>query len=96
MAAYVIANVTDARDEEALQEYRRRNTETVESRGGRFLVRGGEHEVLEGDWDTQRIVVIEFPDAATAREWWESEDYAPLKELRRSASDTDILLVDGV
>lgn len=96
MPAYIIGDVRDAWDEEALQEYRRRNTETVESRGGRFIVRGGEVAALEGDWATPRIVVIEFPDLATAREWYESEDYAPLKALRQSASDTSIILVDGV
>ena len=53
-------------------------------------------EVLEGDWDTRRIVVMEFPDLAAARGWYESEDYAPLKALRRSASETNIILVDGV
>ena len=96
MPAYVIADVRDARDQEALIEYRRRNTETVTDRGGRFIARGGEMHVLEGDWDTRRIVIIEFPDMATARDWYESEDYAPLRTLRRSASDTNIILVDGV
>ena len=51
--------------------------------------------MLEGEWDTRRIVVIEFPDAAAARGWYESEEYAPLKALRQGASDTSILLVDG-
>ena len=96
MPAYVIADVRDARDQEALAEYRRRNTETVTSRGGRFIARGGEMHVLEGEWDTRRIVIIEFPDTAAARDWYESEDYAPLRTLRRSASDTNIILVDGV
>ena len=95
MPAYVIANVIEARDREALAEYRRRNTETVTAHGGRFVVRGGEQQTLEGDWPGVRIVVIEFPDAAAARAWWDSEAYAPLKELRRSASDTDIVLVEG-
>jgi uncharacterized protein (DUF1330 family) len=94
--AYVIADVRDAWDADALQEYRRRNTGTVTAQGGRFVVRGGEHAVLEGDWDTRRLVVIEFPDSDAARAWWESEAYAPLKELRRSASTTNILLVEGV
>jgi len=96
MPAYVIANVTEARDHDGLAEYRRRNTETVAAHGGRFVVRGGEQETLEGDWPGIRIVVIEFPDAAAARAWWDSEAYAPLKELRRSASVTDIVLVEGV
>ena len=96
MPAYVIGDVRDAWDAQALEEYRRRNTETVTRRGGRFIVRGGATELLEGEWDTRRIIVIEFPDMATAREWYESEDYAPLRTLRRSASVTNIILVDGV
>jgi len=95
MPAYVIADVRDARDQDALAEYRRRNTDAVANHGGRFLIRGGESELLEGEWPTQRIVLIEFPDAAAARAWWESEEYAPLKQMRRDASDTNILLVEG-
>ncbi len=96
MPAYVIADVRDARDQEALVEYRRGNTDSVARHGGHFIVRGGAFELLEGEWDTRRIVIAEFPDMATARGWYESDDYAPLKALRRSASDTSIILVDGV
>jgi uncharacterized protein (DUF1330 family) len=96
MPAYVIAAMTDARDQQALAEYRRRNTDVVAAHGGRFVVRGGAQETLEGDWHPLRLVVIEFPTAAAAREWYESEGYAPLRDLRRSASDTDIVLVEGV
>ena len=96
MPAYVIADVRDVRDEEALVEYRRGNTASVARHGGRFLVRGGEATLLEGSWDTLRMVVVEFPDAAAARGWYESEDYAPLKALRRRASDTNIILLEGV
>ena len=96
MPAYVIADVRQALDQEALVEYRRGNTESVARHGGHFVVRGGDMEVLEGDWDTRRIVVIAFPDMAAAHEWYESEDYAPLKALRQSASETNIILVDGV
>jgi uncharacterized protein (DUF1330 family) len=95
MPAYVIADVREVRDLDALIEYRRRNTDAVANHGGRFLIRGGESEVLEGDWPTRRIVLIEFPDAAAARTWWESDEYAPLKEMRRDASDTNIILVEG-
>jgi uncharacterized protein (DUF1330 family) len=96
MPAYVIASVTDARDAEKLAEYRRGNTDVVAAHGGRFLVRGGPHESLEGDWDPVRLVIMEFPDADAARAWYESDDYAPLRELRQSASDTDIVVVEGV
>ena len=95
MPAYVIADVRTVRDRDALVEYRRRNTDAVANHGGRFVVRGGEAELLEGRWDTVRMVVIEFPDTAAARAWWESEEYAPLKEMRRDASDTNIILVEG-
>jgi uncharacterized protein (DUF1330 family) len=94
--AYVIADVREVRDADALIEYRRRNTDVVAAHGGRFVVRGGESVVLEGEWDTQRVVVIEFPDAAAARGWYESAGYAPLKKLRQGASDTSIILVEGV
>jgi uncharacterized protein (DUF1330 family) len=95
MPAYVIADVRTVRDQDALIEYRRRNTATVAGHGGRFVVRGGEAELLEGTWDTLRMVVIEFPDTDAARAWWESEEYAPLKQMRREASDTNIVLVEG-
>jgi uncharacterized protein (DUF1330 family) len=96
MPAYVIASMSEAHNQEALAEYRRRNTDVVAAHGGRFIVRGGAHETLEGGWQPVRLVVIEFPTAAAARDWYESEDYAPLRELRQSASDTDIVLVEGV
>jgi uncharacterized protein (DUF1330 family) len=96
MPAYVIAYMTDVRDQEAMAEYRRRNTDVVAAHGGRFVVRGGAHETLEGDWDPLRVIVIEFADAAAARAWYESEDYAPLRELRQRVADTEIILVEGV
>jgi uncharacterized protein (DUF1330 family) len=95
MAAYVIADVRDAWDAEALAEYRRRNSGAVANHGGRFVVRGGEHELLEGEWPTRRLVVIEFPDMAAARAWWTSEEYEAIKPLRRGGSTTNIILVDG-
>ena len=96
MPAYVIAAVTDAWDQDKLAEYRDRNTEVVAAHGGRFVARGGAHEVFEGDWNPLRLVIIEFPDMDAARGWYESDAYAPLRELRRSASDTDIVIVDGI
>lgn len=100
MPVYVIASVRSAQctDEAAaaLAEYRRRNTGQVAAHGGRFLVRGGGVERLEGDWDPLRVVVVEFPDRAAARAWYDSPDYAPLRALRREVSDTDIVLVEGL
>ena len=95
MAAYVIADVREAWDAEKLDEYRRRNSDAVANHGGRFVVRGGEQELLEGDWPSLRLVVIEFPDMAAARAWWSSDEYEAIKPLRRGGSTTNIVLVDG-
>jgi uncharacterized protein (DUF1330 family) len=95
MPAYVIASVTEAWDQDKLTEYRSRNTEAVARHGGRFVARGGRHEILEGDYVPVRVVIIEFADLDAARGWYESDDYAPLRELRRSASNTDIVVVEG-
>ena len=96
MPAYVIGDVREVRDADALVEYRRRNTDAVANHGGRFIVRGGEATVLEGDWDTLRIVVLEFPDATAARAWYESDEYEPLKAMRQEASETNIVLLEGI
>ncbi len=101
MPAYVIASVrsvsSDPGAPDALAEYRRLNTDAVANHGGRFLVRGGALEPLEGDGEPPlRVVVMEFPDADAARGWYGSAEYAPLRELRRSVSVTDIVLADGV
>lgn len=95
MPVYMIAEVRNPTDKAKLDEYRRGNTEVVARHGGRFLVRGGDVEVIEGDWDPQRVVVMEFPDRAAARAWYDDPDYERLKALRQSASDTDLILVEG-
>jgi uncharacterized protein (DUF1330 family) len=96
MPAYVIAAVREAHDQEALVEYRRRNSEAVAAHGGRFLVRGGAMEVLEGEWSPLRVVVMEFDDADAARRWYDSPEYQAAIPIRRGASETDIILVEGV
>jgi uncharacterized protein (DUF1330 family) len=95
MPAYVIAAVTDAWDQDKLVQYREGNTGVVAAHGGRFVARGGEQELLEGGWDPKRLVIIEFPDMEAARAWYHSDAYAPLRELRRSASTTHIVIVNG-
>jgi uncharacterized protein (DUF1330 family) len=99
MPAYVIASVHSVQDTEeaaaALAEYRRRNTAHVAAHGGRFVVRGGRVERLEGDWDPQRVVVMEFADVAAARAWHDAPEYQPLRALRSGVSSTDLILVEG-
>jgi uncharacterized protein (DUF1330 family) len=96
MPTYVIAAVSEAHDAEALAEYRRRNTDAVAAHGGRFVVRGGPVDVLEGTVHPLRLVVMEFPDRDAARGWYESDEYQAIAPIRQGASTTDIWLVDGV
>jgi uncharacterized protein (DUF1330 family) len=95
MAAYIITDI-EVTDPERYQEYRALSTQAVAAYGGRFLVRGGKHETLEGEWEPGRVVVIEFPSVDAAREWWSSAEYETAKAVRREAATGKFLLVEGV
>ena len=95
MAGYIIVDV-EVTDPEAYERYKASVPATLEAYGGRFLVRGGRAQTLEGDWEPGRVVVLEFESAERAREWWASEGYAAPKRLRQSASVTKMILVEGV
>jgi uncharacterized protein (DUF1330 family) len=95
MPAYVIADVT-VTDLPAMEEYRKQVPATLAKCGGRFLVRGGAHQAVEGDWKPARLVVIEFPSLADARRWYDSEEYRAPKALRMRAGRTSVVIVDGV
>jgi uncharacterized protein (DUF1330 family) len=94
MAAYVILDI-DVTDPVRYEDYKRASTEVVARYGGKFLVRGGKHELLEGGWDPHRLVVLEFQNAAKARAWWTSEDYAKAKAIRLPAARAQAVLVEG-
>ncbi|HJV56005.1 MAG TPA: DUF1330 domain-containing protein [Methylomirabilota bacterium] len=95
MPAYVLADVT-VTDLPAMEEYRKQVPATLAKYGGRFLVRGGAHQTVEGDWKPTRLVVIEFPSLADARRWYDSEEYRAPKALRMRAGRTSVVIVDGV
>ncbi len=81
MPAYLLANV-DVSDPEAYKEYVERNTPLVQNHGGRFVVRGGRVEVLEGEWMTHRVVLIEFANGDAARAWYSSPEYQAIAPIR--------------
>ncbi len=68
---------------------------TIEKFGGRFLVRGGATQVLEGEWPQRRRVILEFPSVEAARQWWDSPEYEKPKALRQANSDGRLLLIEG-
>lgn len=95
MAAYVIANVT-VKDPVRYEDYRRLVSPTLAKYGGRFIARGGKVEVLEGDWQPNRLVLLEFPSVDAAREWWNSPEYTEAKLIRQATSEGTLLILEGV
>lgn len=95
MSAYVIVEV-ETHDRELMARYREATTPTVAACGGRFIVRGGVCETLEGDWSPERIVILEFPSVQHAKAWWSSEEYQEPKAMRQRAGRTQMVLVAGV
>ena len=96
MAAYVIVDVEVA-NQDAYEEYRRQVPATLQPYGGRFAVRGGRYETLEGSWQPQRIVVLEFPDFDRAKQWYGSPEYQAIVPLRTRHARTNFLtVVEGV
>lgn len=94
MAGYVIANV-DVKDQAGYEEYRKLVPATVAKYGGKYVVRGGAAEKLEGAWQPKRVVVLEFASVEQARRWYTSEEYRPAKALRQKAAVTDVVVVEG-
>ena len=95
MAAYVIADV-EITDAERYKDYTAQTPASIARHGGRWVVRGGATQVLEGDWHPGRVVVIEFPNLDAALEWFNSADYQELAAIRREASTARILVAEGI
>jgi uncharacterized protein (DUF1330 family) len=95
MPAFVIVDVsiTDPVEYEA---YKKLTPAAVAAFDGKFIVRGAQTETLEGNWDPERIVVLEFPSVARAKEWWNSEMYSKAKVIRQRAAKTQMIVVAGV
>jgi uncharacterized protein (DUF1330 family) len=94
MAAYVVVDL-EITDPAAFEEYRKQVPATIEKYGGRFLVRGGAVQSLEGDWRPKRMVVLEFPSVEQARRWYDSEEYRGPKAIRFRTSTARAILVEG-
>ena len=95
MAVYAVVNVR-VTDPERYAKYRDEAPVTIARYGGKYLARGGTVEVLEGDWNPQRLVVLEFESMERFHEWYNSPEYAPHKQLRNEAAVTDFVVVEGL
>lgn len=95
MPAYIVVEV-EVQDQERYENYKRMVPPSLVAYGGRFIVRGGEVETLEGEWMPKRLVIVEFPSAEQAKAWWASEEYAEAKALRQATARSQLILVAGV
>jgi uncharacterized protein (DUF1330 family) len=94
MPAYVIVEI-DIVDPSGYEEYKNLAAPTVEKYGGKYIVRGGRTEVLEGDWQPKRIVVLQFDSAQHAKDWLNSEEYREPRKMRHRTARTKMILVEG-
>lgn len=95
MAAYVLVDIVVS-NSEAYERYKKLAPPSIAAYGGRYLVRGGAKEVLEGSWELNRFVILEFDSMERARAWWASPEYAPAKALRVASADSKMILVEGI
>lgn len=95
MYAYVIVEI-DIFDPAGYEEYKKLAGATVENYGGKYIVRGGKTEVMEGDWNPKRIVVLQFESAQRARDWLNSEQYREPRKMRHRTARTKMILVEGL
>jgi uncharacterized protein (DUF1330 family) len=95
VSAYIIADV-EVLEPNEYESYKRGAAASAEKFGGRYIVRGGKVALLEGDWKTNRFVIIEFPSVEKAREWFESEEYQQAAAIRHRTARSKLILVEGV
>ncbi len=95
MAAYFIVDV-DVKNPQAYEGYKQAAAASIAQYGGRYLVRGGKHEVLEGEWKPTRLVVLEFPTVEAAKLWYTSPEYEKVKPIRLQHAGCDLVLVEGL
>jgi len=94
MPAYVITEI-EVTDPAGYEEYRSRVGKSLEKYGAKFLVRGGEIEVLEGDWQPKRMVMCVFESMDKAREWYHSDEYREMKKIREHTARMNMVAVEG-
>jgi len=95
MAAYILVEI-EVTDPIGYEEYKQLAPASIALFGGKYLVRGGPTECLEGAWPSKRLVILEFSDADKARAWWDSREYRPARDLRQRTARADMLLVEGL
>ena len=94
MAAYFIAEL-EINDPAGFEEYRTLVAPLVDKYEGKYVVRGGAIETIEGDWSPKRMVIIEFENVDKAKAWHDSDEYRPVMEMRHMSAVTNAIIVQG-
>ena len=94
MSAYLIAEV-EVTDPAVFEQYRAGVPATIAAYGGKYLVRGGALEALEGTWQPKRVILLQFDSMARLKEWYQSKEYAPLIALRKAGAKTNVIAIEG-
>ena len=95
MSAYLITDV-EITDPALYRQFLEQMTPTIDSYGGRFIVRGGGIEVIGGDWAPKRIAILEFDNTERAKSWLGSPEFTALDEIRTNSSNINMILVEGL
>ena len=95
MSAYVIVDI-EITDPVGYEHYRKLAYPVIAAYGGRYIVRGGATETLEGDWKLNRLVIVEFESMARAKEWYNSIEYRPALEVSRKCAKRNLIIVEGL
>jgi uncharacterized protein (DUF1330 family) len=95
MPAYIVVEI-DVHNPTEYEDYKKLTPGSLVNFKGKFIVRGGNTETLEGDWNPKRFVMIEFPTLELAKAWWTSEEYAPAKALRQRTASSKMIVVEGI
>ena len=95
MSAYVIARV-EVTDWDKYNDYLKVGPGTLARYGAKFIARNGQKATLEGPEENRRLIILEFPSLAKAKEWYNSEEYQNAKKLRAGASVGSLVAIDGV
>ena len=94
MSAFLVADIA-LHDVDRYKEYVENVPALIEKHGGKYRVRGGDSQILEGGWVPSRLIILEFPDRAAALAFYNDRAYEPYKALRQSISDGNLVVVDG-
>ena len=92
MSAFVLVEVS-IYDYQLYEEYKKLTPSSLEPFGGKFVIRGLPVEALEGSWNHDRLVLLEFPSREKALEWYHSEAYQQAKQIREKASDANFFII---